>query len=100
MMGSITSVKRLTVIAIVGVIVSAVSSTTRVVTAMRTPSVAIAIIASMNSYIIVAEKTIVITTVVVLVNVTMIRGSVRVIYARAQEYGAKQADGEGQEALH
>ena len=100
MMGSITSVKRLTVIAIVGVIVGAVSSTARVVTAMRTPGVAIAVIAFMNPNIIIAEKTVMVTTVVVSMAVVVIRGSVRVIHTGTQENGAKQADREGQEGLH
>ncbi|MDG2486705.1 MAG: hypothetical protein P8M65_03255 [Roseibacillus sp.] len=100
MMGSITSVKRLTVIAVVGVIVSAVSSTTRVVTAMRAPSVAIAVIGFVNPNIVVAEKAVVIATMVVTVAVAVMGGSVRVIYTRAQKNGAEQADGQGQEALH
>jgi|GEM_PF-6800348 len=98
MMGSITSMKRLTVIAVVGMIVSAVSSTTRVVTAMRAPSVAIAVIGFVNPNIVVAEKAVVIATMVVTVAVAVMGGSVRVIYTRAQKNGAEQAD--GQEALH
>ena len=100
MMGSITSVKRLTVIAIVGVIVSAVSSTTRVVTAMRASGVAIAVIGFVNPNIVVAEKAVVIATMVVTVVVAVMGGSVRVINTRAQKNGAEQADGQGQEALH
>jgi len=100
MTGSIASMKRLTVIAVVGVIVGAVSSTTRVVTAMRTSGVAIAVIAFMNPNIIIAEKTVVVTTVVVSMAVIVIRGSVRVIHTGTQENGGKQADREGQEGLH
>ena len=100
MKGSIASMKRLTVIAVVGVIVGAVSSTTRVVTAMRTSGVAIAVIAFMNPNIIIAEKTVVVTTVVVSMAVIVIRGSVRVIHTGTQENGGKQADREGQEGLH
>ena len=100
MMGSITSVKRLTVIAIIGVIVSTVSSTTRVVTAMRASGVAIAVIGFVNPNIIVAEKAVVIATMVVTVAVAVMGGSVRVINTRAQKNGAEQADGQGQEALH
>ena len=100
MMGSIASMKRLTVIAVVGVIVGAVSSTARVVTAMRTPGVAIAVIAFMNPDIIIAEKTVMVTTVVVSMAVIVIRGSVRVIHTGTQENGGEQADREGQEGLH
>ena len=100
MMGSITSVKRLTVIAIVGVIVGTVSSTTRVVTAMRASGVAIAVIGFVNPNVVVAEKAVVIATMVVTVVVAVIGGSVRVINTRAQKKGAEQADREGQEGLH
>jgi len=87
MTDSIASMKRLTVIAVVGVIVGAVSSTTRVVTAMRTPGVAIAVIAFMNPDIIIAEKTVMVTAVIVPMAVIVIRGSVRVIHTRTQENG-------------
>ena len=100
MMGSITSVKRLTVIAVVGVIVGAVSSTTRVVAAMRASGVAIAVIGFVNPNVVVAEKAVVIATMVVTVAVAVIGGSVRVINTRAQKKGAEQADREGQEGLH
>jgi len=92
MMRSIISIKRLTVITVVSVVVGAVPSTTRVVTAMRTPGVAIAIIASVHPDIIVAEKTIVVATVVVAMTATVVCRSVWVIYTRTQEDGKKQAD--------
>ena len=97
---SITSMKRLTVITVVSVVIGAVASTTRVVAAMRTPGVAIAIIASVNPDIIIAEKTIMVATVVVVMTGTMMCRSIWVIHTRTQEDGTKQADRERQEGLH
>ena len=61
---------------------------------------AIAVIAFMNPDIIIAEKTVMVTAVIVPMAVIVIRGSVRVIHTGTQENGGEQADREGQEGLH
>ena len=92
--------ERLLVVAVVSPVARPVPTTARVVAAVRTPCMPVAMIIVVNPNIIIAEKAVVVAAVVVAVIVRAIRGGVRIIHARAHKSGAKQEDPGKKKTVH
>ena len=92
--------ERFPVIAIVGMVMSLVTSPTRIVGAVRAAGVAVAVVVVVNSDVIVAEEPVVISTVVVVVAAAMIGRGIGVINAGTEKQGTEWRQERGQGTLH